>query len=159
MQRRTLLTATGAMFLPWLSPAARAHHGWSGFDQNRPLYLEGDAATVRWRNPHVEIDLELRPGLALPPDLAQRQVPAQTSPVDAPALLRSTRLPDRKDRRWTVELAPLARMQAWQVAEIKPGTTIAVVGFTTAGEQGPPVLRAEYLFVAGKAYALRSSPV
>lgn len=33
-----------------------------------------------------------------------------------------------------------------------------MVGFTFAGEQGEPVLRAEYLFVGDKVYGLRSSP-
>jgi len=44
------------------------------------------------------------------------------------------------------------------VDEIKPGTSVAVLGFTFTGEKGDPVLRAEYLFVGGKAYGLRSSP-
>ena len=44
------------------------------------------------------------------------------------------------------------------MAEIKPGQTVAVIGFTQPGEQGEAVLRAEYLFVDGKIYGLRSSP-
>ena len=31
--------------------SALAHHGWSGFDQDRPLYLEGSVARVRWAQP------------------------------------------------------------------------------------------------------------
>ena len=50
------------------------------------------------------------------------------------------------------------RMQAWQVPEIKPGTAVSVVGFGLRDEKGEAVLRAEYLFVDGKAYGLRSSP-
>jgi hypothetical protein len=34
-----------------------------------------------------------------------------------------------------------------------------VIGFTFAGEKCDAVLRAEYLFVNGRAYGLRSSPV
>ena len=49
-------------------------------------------------------------------------------------------------------------MQAWQVPEIKPGTAVSVVGFGLRDEKGEAVLRAEYLFVDGKAYGLRSSP-
>ena len=49
-------------------------------------------------------------------------------------------------------------MQAWQVPEIKPGTAVSVVGFGLRDEKGEAVLRAEYLFVGGKAYGLRSSP-
>ena len=67
-------------------------------------------------------------------------------------------VPTRKDRKWEIELAPLTRMEAWKVAEIKPGTTLSVVGFIFKEEKGEPILRAEYLFVDGKAYGLRSSP-
>ena len=153
MQRRTLITAPLALALP-----AWAHHGWSSFDQGRPIYLEGKAAKVAWRNPHVELDLELSASLKLPADLASRVLPAQTAPVDGPALLKAAQLPTRKDRRWEIELAPLSRLQAWAVAEIKPGDPLALVGFTFSGEKGAAVLRAEYLFVAGKTYGMRSSP-
>jgi hypothetical protein len=154
MQRRLML-AGGALLC--LRPAF-AHHGWSSFDQARPLYLEGKAASVAWRNPHAELVLEVAPDLKLPADLAARTLPPQSAPVDGPALLKAAQLPTRKDRRWTIELAPLSRMNAWQVTEIKPGDTIGVLGFSFAGEKGDAVLRVEYLFAAGKAYGLRSSP-
>ncbi|HCE93475.1 MULTISPECIES: DUF6152 family protein [unclassified Acidovorax] len=153
LQRRHVLLAATA--IPW---GARAHHGWSSFDPDRPIYLEGTVRKVRWQNPHAELELETPAELKLPADLAQRVVPAQASPVDGKALLAKTVLPTRKDRRWEVELAPLTRMQAWQVQEIKPGTAVSVVGFTLREEKGDAVLRAEYLFVDGKAYGLRSSP-
>ena len=156
MQRRQLLLAGGGAAL-WLS-TARAHHGWSSFDQGRPLYLEGRARKVEWRNPHAEIELELRPGLTLPSDLAQRTLPAQTAPVDGAKLLAAAQLPTRKDPVWEIELAPLTRMQDWKVPEVKVGDTLAVIGFTFGGEKGEPVLRAEYLFLGGKTYGLRSSP-
>ena len=153
MQRRHLIALPLSLALPvW------AHHGWSSFDQGRPIYLEGRAAKVAWRNPHVELDLELSASLKLPADLASRALPAQTAPVDGPALLKAAQLPARKDRRWEVELAPLSRLQAWAVAEINPGDPLALVGFTFTGEKGAAVLRAEYLFVAGKTYGMRSSP-
>ena len=153
LQRRHVLLAATA--IPW---GARAHHGWSSFDPDRPIYLEGTVRKVRWQNPHAELELETPAELKLPADLAQRVVPAQVSPVDGKALLAKTVLPTRKDRRWEVELAPLTRMQAWQVQEIKPGTAVSGVGFTRREETGDAVLRAEYLFVDGKAYGLRSSP-
>ena len=153
LQRRSLLVLGAALPL-----AARAHHGWSSFDPDRPLYLEGTVRKVRWQNPHAELELEVPASLQLPADLAQRAVPAQTSPVDGKALLARTTLPTRQDRTWEIELAPLTRMQAWQVPEIKPGAVLSVVGFTLREEKGDAVLRAEYLFVDGKAYALRSGP-
>ncbi|MBU1817516.1 MAG: hypothetical protein KKB08_12275 [Gammaproteobacteria bacterium] len=153
LQRRHLLLAATALPL-----GANAHHGWSSFDPERPLYLEGTVRKVRWQNPHAELDLELPAGLKLPPDLAQRPLPAQTAPVDGKALLTKTVLPTRKDKVWEIELAPLTRMQAWQVQEVNPGASLSVVGFTLREEKGEAVLRAEYLFVDGKTYALRSSP-
>jgi Family of unknown function (DUF6152) len=155
MQRRDFIIATPiAIGLP-----AWAHHGWSGFDQSRPLYLEGTAVGVVWQNPHAEVMLELPAGgPRLPADLPKRALPAQSAPVDGPALLASAQLPMRKDRSWNLELAPMSRLQAWAVPEIKVGATLAVIGFATAGEKGDAVLRVEYLFAGGKTYGLRSSP-
>jgi hypothetical protein len=153
MQRRSFIVA--ALLAPL---AARAHHGWSSFDQGRPIYLEGRAAKVAWRNPHAEMALELPADLKLPADLAGRKLPAQSAGVDGPALLKAAQLPTRKDRVWQIELAPLTRMEAWKVPEIKNGDTLGVVGFTFAGEKGDAVLRAEYLFIGGQVYGLRSSP-
>ena len=157
MQRRQVLAiAVPGMLM--LAARAHAHHGWSGFDQQRPLYLQGKAVQVQWRNPHAELVLERPADLALPADLAQRPVPAQTAPVDGPALLSAARLPTRNDKRWTIELAPLTRLEAWKMPRIEAGSDVAVLGFAAAGEQGDAVLRAEYVWVAGKAYGLRSSP-
>lgn len=153
MQRRSFIAGTAVLGLP-----AWAHHGWSSFDQSRPIYLEGTAAKVRWANPHTEMELELPADLKLPADLASRSLPAQSASVDGPALLKAAQLPTRKDRRWQIELAPLSRMNAWAVPEIKNGDRVALLGFTFAGEKGEAILRAEYVFVGGKAYGLRSSP-
>jgi Family of unknown function (DUF6152) len=153
MNRRLLLTA--AAFLPL---AARAHHGWSSFDLARPIYLEGRAVNVAWRNPHVEFDLDLSADLKLPADLAQRALPAQSAAVDGAGLLKAAQLPTRKDKRWHIELAPLSRMEAWKAVQIKDGDAVSMLGFAFAGEKGDAVLRVEYLWAGGKTYALRSSP-
>ncbi len=152
-RRRLILSVPLIATLP-----AWAHHGWSSFDQSRPLYLEGTARKVSWRNPHAEFDLELQGDLQLPADLARRPLPAQSAPVDGPGLLARAQLPTRKDKVWQIELAPLTRLQAWRVDEIKAGTRLAMLGFAFHGEKGDPVLRVEYLWVAGKTYGLRSSP-
>ncbi len=156
MKRRRIVIAAAS--LPVLAPLAWAHHGWSSFDQDRPIYLEGKVVRSRWQNPHAELMIEVTPGLKVPADLAKRAVPAQSSPVDGPALLAKAAVPRRTDRQWEIELAPLTRMEAWKVAEVKAGDTISVVGFTFKEEKGEPVLRVEYLFANGKAYGLRSSP-
>jgi len=157
MKRRDLVLAT--LSAPAALPFAHAHHGWSSFDQDRVVYLEGKAIRVRWQNPHAELELELDSALKLPPDLTSRPLPAQSANVDGKALAAKAALPTRKDRVWEIELAPLTRLNAWRVSEIKPGTSMSVLGFTLRDPNAKPVLRAEYLFVDGKAYALRSSPV
>lgn len=153
MRRRCLLAASLGLPLPLL-----AHHGWSSFDQERPLYLVGTAAKVRWANPHAELLLARDLQAGLPADLAQRRPPAQSAPVDGAALLARAQLPRRGDAQWEVELAPLTRMSAWGVPEIKAGQRLELLGFTFKDEAGSAILRAEYLWLDGKAYGLRSSP-
>jgi Family of unknown function (DUF6152) len=153
MDRRLLLMATATWPL-----AARAHHGWSSFDVARPIYLEGKAVNVAWRNPHAELDLDVSADLKLPADLAQRALPAQAATVDGPGLLKAAQLPTRKDKRWHIELSPLSRLEAWKAVEIRGGDAISMLGFTFAGEKGDAILRVEYLWANGKVYGLRSSP-
>ena len=96
MQRRHLLLTSATLPLGTItlgtlatmsfSPLAQAHHGWSSFDQDRPVYLEGKARKVTWQNPHTELELEITSGLKLPTDLATRAVLAQAAPVDSKAL-------------------------------------------------------------------------
>ncbi len=155
MQRRTLL----ALPLAAVPVLTTAHHGWSSFDQTRPVYLSGLAANVAWRNPHVEFDLMLPQDMKLPADFASTDLPAQTANVDRAALLKSARLPTRGDKKWQIELAPLTRLVAWKVPEIKNGEPLSVLGFTFADEKGDAILRAEYLFLRGVVYGLRSAPV
>ncbi len=155
MQRRHMILMGASVFA---APRAFAHHGWSSFDQERPIYLEGKAVKVSWGNPHAEVDLQIAADLKLPTDLAKRALPAQSASVDGPRLLAAAKLPTRRDPVWEIEFAPLTRMEAWKVPEIKVGDTIAVLGFTLVGEKGDAVLRAEYLFAGGKTYGMRSAP-
>lgn len=159
-QRRRVgeLIAVGVGLMVLGHSVARAHHGWSSFDLNRPIWLSGKARKVVWRNPHAELELELDPGLKVPADLPQRRIPSQVAAVDGARLLGSAQVPTRNDKVWQVELAPLTRLQAWQVPEIVPGEAVAVLGFTFAGERGEAILRAEYLFHKGAVYGLRSAP-
>lgn len=152
MQRRTfVLAGSCAPLFAW------AHHGWSSFDLERPIWLEGRAQRVKWQNPHVEFQLE-RSAAGVPADLAARNYPAQSAPVDGKALAARASAPRRADRTWTVELAPLSRMNAWKVQEIRAGDPVGVLGFTFQEEKGEPLVRAEFLFVRGQVYGLRSAP-
>jgi hypothetical protein len=152
-RRRFLFTGVSLAVVP-----AFAHHGWSSFDQDRPLYLAGTVKSVRWQNPHAEIVLTVAPGLALPADLAQRAVPAQSQRVDGSAVLKKVALPANPAGDWEIEFAPLTRMEAWGLREpLKPGDRIELVGYTLA-DGSKKLMRVEYMFAGGRAYAFRSSP-
>lgn len=160
MQRRSLVAACTAAPLLAALPVrqAFAHHGWSSYDVRRPLYLQGRVAVARWSNPHAHLELQPASDLSLPKDLARRAVPAQQASVDVADVLGKAQLPKRRGERWTLELAPLFRMQAWDITPIEAGETISVVGYTAPQEEGPAVMRVEFLFANAKAYGLRSAP-
>lgn len=135
-----------------------AHHGWSSFDETRPIYLSGKAARVRWQNPHAELVLDLANPLVLPPSLKTRTAPRQSAPVDAASLFAKAVLPTRRDAQWEIELSPLTRLQAWNTPEIKAGEFLELVGYTSVGEKGDAILRVEFLIRGDTVTPLRSSP-
>ncbi|THF62113.1 DUF6152 family protein [Pseudothauera rhizosphaerae] len=157
MDRRLfLLGVAAAGTAPLL---ARAHHGWSGFDTATPMYVAGTVKRAKWQNPHVELVVAPDDPLALPADLKGRPLPAQSANVDGAALLARTRLPPRLGGEWTLELAPLFRINAWRIPEIGTGERVEAVGYVLRMDNVPPFMRVEYLFHAGRAYGLRSAPV
>lgn len=137
--------------------SAFAHHGWSSFDESKPIYLEGVVKSVKWQNPHAEVMLQVN--RADPPAaLARFAIPKQSANVDAVTVIGSAKAPTRKDAVWEVEFAPITRMDAWKVAPIKVGEKIAVIGYTFKDEKGEATLRVEFLVGNGKVTPLRSSP-
>ena len=152
IKRRLFLVGLTVACVPVL-----AHHGWSSFDQDKPLYLSGTVKSVRWQNPHVEFVLVVAPGLVKPADLPGRKAPTQSQSVDGSAVLGKASVPAQAAGDWEIELAPLSRVSAWGVAELKPGDRVEVVGYALASGD-KRVLRVEYLFAQGKAFGMRSSP-
>ena len=156
MRRRNFVyLVSGAL----LAAPVLAHHGWSSFDQDKPLYLSGTLTQVRWQNPHIEVMLRAD-AVKLPEGLATRPVPAQQQAIDGAGILKKVQVPTNAAGVWEVEFAPLSRMQAWGLSQpLKVGDRIEVIGYGLADDRNKRLLRAEYLFVNGKAYAFRSSPV
>jgi hypothetical protein len=154
----SILAASAAFAIGLATSEALAHHGWSSFDEQTPLYLAGTVESVRWENPHAMLSLDPEEGLALPTDLAGRTAPEQQAPVDGARVLSTATLPNAVDGSWKIELAPLTRMSSWQVPTLESGARIEVVGYTFPGQRGERVMRVEYLFVDGNAYGLRSPP-
>lgn len=156
MRRRTFVIGGAAA----LAAPALAHHGWSSFNQDEPLYLDGRVKTVRWQNPHAEVTIDVAAGMKLPEGFATRAVPAQQSAIDGAGILKKTQAPTSAAGEWLVEFAPLSRMEAWGLAEpLKPGDRIEVVGYSAPRLNNGRLFRVEYLFARGQAYALRSMPV
>lgn len=154
MNRRRFLLAAASMY----GSAAIAHHGWSSFDQDKPVFLAGTVKSVRWQNPHAEVLLTVAAGLALPADLARRTVPSQSQKVDGAAVLTRATVPSNSAGEWEIEFAPLSRMEAWGLKEpLKTGDRIELLGYALA-EANRKVMRVEYMFVGGRTYAFRSSP-
>ena len=156
MKRRNFVyLVSGAL----LAAPVLAHHGWSSFDQDKPLYLSGTLTQVRWQNPHIEVMLRAD-AVKLPDGIATRPVPAQQQSVDGAGILKKVQVPANAAGVWEIEFAPLSRMQAWGLSQpLKVGDRIEVIGYGLADDRNKRLLRAEYLFVNGKAYAFRSSPV
>lgn len=154
MKRRHILQLlAGAM----LAAPVLAHHGWSSFDQDKPLYLSGTLTEVRWQNPHAEAKLRVD-AIKLPDGFAARTLPAQQQSVDAAGILKKAQVPANAAGVWEVEFAPLSRMQQWGLSQPpKVGDRIEVIGYGLA-EGNKRVVRVEYLFLDGKAFAFRSSP-
>lgn len=152
-RRRALF---GLALTSLLAPAF-AHHGWSRFNQDQPLYLTGEVKRARWQNPHAEAVLGVGAGLELPADIASRPLPAQLQGVDGVGILKKLRVPEAAAGDWEIEFAPLTRMDAWGVVPLKAGDHIELIGY--GGVAGKPrLMRVEYLIVNGKAYGLRSMP-
>jgi hypothetical protein len=154
MKRRYFVHLTIGVLL---AAPVLAHHGWSSFDQDKPLYLSGTLTEVRWQNPHAEAKLRVD-ATKLPDGFAARTLPAQQQSVDAAGILKKAQVPTNAGGVWEVEFAPLSRMQQWGLSQPpKVGDRIEVIGYALA-DGNKRVLRVEYLFLEGKAFAFRSSP-
>jgi hypothetical protein len=158
MNRRQFMVSLPALTL---ATQALAHHGWSSFDEARPLYFEGVVKTIKWQNPHAEITITMAANTTLPTDLAKRMWPLQTQTLDSKKIVSTATLPTARGE-WVLELSPLTRVEAWKVAQPKLGDKIAAIGYTFAAEKqynGKHMARIEYLMVGEKIYGLRSMPL
>ncbi len=136
-----------------------AHHGWSSFDETKPIYLEGIVKSVKWQNPHAEIVLERDANAKPPATLSGLPSPKQqNASINAQVILAKASLPSPKYKTWEIEFAPLSRMETWRAVAPKVGERVAVVGYTFKDESGAAILRVEYWIIDGKAVPLRSSP-
>ena len=156
MHRIHFVLGAGAVCASLASQRSLAHHGWSSFDESRPLYLTGRVKAVKWQNPHAEIVVTVAANRMLPADLASRKAPAQSASVDGAKVLSAASLP-RRTGDWTIELSPMTRINAWKVPEPKVGDTVSAVAYGFKDEKDA-FARVEYLIIGGQLYGLRSNP-
>ncbi|WP_119154220.1 hypothetical protein [Caldimonas tepidiphila] len=130
--------------------------GWERLDARHPLYLAGRVLKAVWTAPGSALEIALDAPLRLPPDLVRRPVPKQALAVADVPILAAAALPRRADVHWIVELAGVARLDEWRMPRPAAGERIEAVGYGFPGERGAPLLRAEFVFVAGHAYPMRS---
>jgi hypothetical protein len=157
MQRRHFVSAGAAIAVTAWSRTALAHHGWSSFDESKPLYLTGKVKLVKWQNPHAEIMVTVAADAVLPENLARLSAPAQSRNVDSARILAAAKLPNRRGD-WTIELSPMTRINAWKVPQPKVGDAVSAVAYTFPDEKGDLFARVEYLIIDGQLYGLRSNP-
>jgi Family of unknown function (DUF6152) len=130
--RRAVLGLALAALLS--TQSAEAHHGWSSYNTQVPLYLEGTVAEVHWRNPHPELVVVIEaPARAVDPSRV-------TLPSDAEgAELRDalSRAQPAAPGRYTVHLPPIARLQRAGVSTPpQPGERFVAIAYASCSEAG-----------------------
>jgi hypothetical protein len=131
--------------------AAKAHHGWSSYNTETPLYLEGTVAEVQWRNPHPELVVVVS-SPAPPVDAAKITVGADTDGAEVKAALAKAQ--PAPPGRYTVHLPPIARLERAGVsAPPKQGERFVALAFLSCSEAG--TARATYVRLANGTSAIQ----
>jgi hypothetical protein len=133
-----------------------AHHGFGSFDIKVMYYIAGRVARLEWRDPHIMLDLEVAPGLQVPPDVWSIPMPrdaevAMSIPDDLVALPIGP-VPET----WELTMPSLDRARKIGLAReaVEPGQTIAGIGYRGCDVHDNE-FRCDLLLIGRKAYALR----
>jgi hypothetical protein len=62
MPRKTLNLTVGGFLMAVLAGSALAHHGWTGYDETKPITLTGVIREASYENPHALIKLQVDEG-------------------------------------------------------------------------------------------------
>lgn len=153
MQRRAFIVSLGAAPL-----ALRAEHAWQPTPGAPPVYLEGAVTTIIWADPHAHLEMLHRAEARIPAELRQRKIPLTKDQLEIDALLSRVVLPPHGGEVWRVDLPTLARITAWDMPRPKIGDVIGVIGLPGPPMTGTPTVRAEIVFLAKRAFPMRSDP-
>lgn len=154
--RRQPHLSVRASLPPALVPGVLAHHGFGSFDIKVMYYIAGRVVRLDWTDPHIMLDLEVAPGLSIPPDIWSIPMPpdaeiAMSIPDDLVPLPVGS-----KPEMWELTMPSLDRARKIGLARdaIEPGRMIAGVGYRGC-EADDNEFRCDLLLIDRKAYALR----
>jgi len=110
-----------------LATAVLAHHGWGGYDTDKPVYVTGKIVEVRWRNPHPQIVIVVT---ETPAARAQSMpVPPELTELGFGQVFRNAQ-PFTQTGRFELDLAPLGRLTEWGMhAAPKIGEQLNAIAF------------------------------
>lgn len=129
------------------APPAAAHHGWDEFDTAASYYMAGTLTEVHWGSPHIMVTLSVEE-IALPDDLAGREVPDSYEEVGGREVLAAARpYAGSPGDELEIELAATEVQAQWGLDRpLRVGERIGLVGF--AGHDHSGLYRADVLFLA-----------
>jgi hypothetical protein len=133
-----------------------AHHGFGSFDIKVMYYIAGRVTRLEWADPHFMLNLEVEPGLKVPPDIWSIEMPrdaeiAMSIPDDLVPLPIGA-----QPETWELTMPSLerARKIGLDREAVEPGRMIAGIGYRGC-DMHDNEFRCDLLLIDGKAYALR----
>lgn len=133
-----------------------AHHGFGSFDIKDMFYIEGRIVHMAWTNPHIDLDIEVLPGLQLPEDIWSIEIPTDNEvPVGLPANLLPLPTGPQPEL-WALTMPSIERADKIGLSrdQIAPGRTFRGAGYRGC-DPASLEFRPDLMFVGRKAYALR----
>lgn len=156
ISRRFLLAG---LPLAGTASTAFAHHGFVGFDISKTYYIEGTIKTLEWGDPHIEVDLSVPAGLAVPADIASIEVPKAEVVMTIPTRLEP--LPTSQPNEiWDLTLPSLGRAKliGLEKAMLEPGRQLAGIGYVGCKRE-EKAFRPDILLVGRRAFVMRPFPL
>jgi hypothetical protein len=133
----------------------------SGATDFQAIYLQGIVIATHWQGDSITVTVNAT-GAAPPAALTRFAIPKHkpTADTDPVIVLGTAKAPSANEKTWSIELASRATLEAWHIAPMNIGETIAVVGYAKSkvNDAKRSTILAEYLIGNGKVTPLRALP-
>lgn len=156
--RVAAVVVTADLLLATTGGAILAHHGFTSFRTEAPIYLEGRIVEVHWGNPHPVVTLEVA---QQPTGTPWRQwtLPAGWADMGTGHIVGSTTIPTNATGRWAVEFSGFSQQPRFGFAESpRVGEPIAIVAFQ-ACQGNPRLARSTLVHYRGQTFSQQSGRV